>query len=105
VWSFLGKDIPSAFLTISFPLRLEEAPTFNWIGKNEPSTPACPGTVADPKAAPGQLCLYVQEMINASAPTGMAVYTGDFTSGIVGEAAIPPESEGYGVGTWAVTAE
>ena len=44
--------------SISFGLRLASEPTVVIIAAEEPSTAACPGSVADPQAAPGTLCIY-----------------------------------------------
>ena len=44
--------------SISFGLRLASEPAVVIIAAGEPSTAACPGSVADPQAAPGTLCIY-----------------------------------------------
>jgi hypothetical protein len=109
-WSFYEKNMPGAFVTISFP-RVEETdtllyPTFHWMGPGAATTSDCPGTPRHPDAAPGQLCFYAENMTSAgtgtdSAPAGN--YTVDPNSGTTLEFAITAE-EGYGFGSWAVTA-
>lgn len=47
--------------TISFPLPLATAPTVSFA----PSV-SCPGTVAEPTAAPGKLCFYAGQQVNAT---------------------------------------
>jgi hypothetical protein len=43
---------------ITFQFPLPTAPTFNFIPQGGPATANCPGSVADPQAAAGFLCLY-----------------------------------------------
>jgi Collagen triple helix repeat (20 copies) len=43
---------------ISFGIPLASAPTANFIYAGDTPPAACPGTVAVPKAAPGNLCIY-----------------------------------------------
>lgn len=50
--------------TFSFSPRLASAPTTNLIISGGSSTMNCPGTAADPQAAPGHLCLYESLRIN-----------------------------------------
>ncbi|HEY3552991.1 MAG TPA: collagen-like protein [Solirubrobacterales bacterium] len=101
------------FVNISYPLRVVPQPrdfivATNWIGENEPSTAQCPGSYSEPKAAPGELCIYAQEIVNAGEntthePEGFT-HT-DRTSGEVFNFKLNEEglfARGYG--TWAVTA-
>jgi len=104
-WAFNGKEVFSEWIVISFPLRVEPAPTFNYIGPGESATEACPGGPTEPEAAPGNLCLYAQEVFEASEPERSGEYTIDPTSGSLSYAQINPGQEGFGYGTWAVTAE
>ncbi len=98
-----GAEFP--FVTISFPLRVTEPePDFNWIGVGKPSTEACPGTAADPKAASGQLCIYAS-FLSASLstfPNPLAGY--DFSIGWRGEFSASEGKPVTGLGSWAVTA-
>jgi hypothetical protein len=94
----------SDYLVINFPLRVEPAPVYHWLGTGG-SNPNCPGTAADPKAAPGHLCIYAVNYTNlGSEPDLIAASTADLTSGWVGEVIPGGEAEGYGYGSWAVTA-
>ncbi|RIL08908.1 MAG: hypothetical protein DCC75_07765 [Proteobacteria bacterium] len=43
---------------ISFPFPLETTPTIVWVPQEQSSNPNCPGSAADPEAAPGFFCLY-----------------------------------------------
>jgi hypothetical protein len=103
--------VASEFFQISFPLRLATPPTFQWVGEGEftPGVGNCPGRPELPEAKPGFLCVYALEIKNAGKeadhhPTGLEADTADRTSGLVGEFKIEPGEEGYGMGTWAVTA-
>jgi hypothetical protein len=54
-------------VAVSFPHTLPSEPgaaTANVIAFGAPSTANCPGTVTDPQAAPGQLCLYERVRFN-----------------------------------------
>jgi hypothetical protein len=107
-WSF-GNEDSFAYVTISFPLKAAGGVGFQWVGPAEANTPGanplCPGTVEDPEAKPGQLCMYAANLHNAgsAAPTRLNL---DNKSGETVEfLASSPGGEFYGVGTWAVTAE
>jgi len=112
-WSFANKGL-SAFVSISFPLRVIPAPGVfevaqNWIGPGDSPTPQCPGTAKDPKAAPGEVCMYVGSFSGSPAigsagdPVKTDEWTQDRTSGLIAEFEFSGE-EAYGAGTWAVTA-
>ena len=113
LWSFRGKDVTKEFMTISFPLRVLPAPQFsastNWISPGAPATTECPGTYQQPEAAPGQLCVYAKEIIDAGTnatqePVEIGGFTADETSGLTGAFEIEAGKEGRGWGSWAVTA-
>ena len=99
-WSGNGSFVPAT--TISFQLPLATAPTAtgNVIGVGKPSTTECPGSVAEPEAAAGNLCIY--EEYNFS---GVSLYfAADSRFGVeIIPTLIKPEN--YEIrGTWAVTA-
>ena len=115
-------------LAISYPIQVSPAPTtllFIFVGEGaftyNPITGApgpamgppeyeafCPGSIAEPEAEEGALCLYREEFSNATidfgAPTGRLA-SPDPVSG----ATVPITNEiggdGYLAGSWAVTAE
>jgi hypothetical protein len=118
----LGRNAGAAgqLVDISFNLTLEEAPVvhvINKVGKEivlgagleEIDQPACPGTVEQPEAAPGTLCLYTAEeeqigYSNIDDPGTSLVETASYKTGAV----VPFAPSGAGAvayGTWAVTAE
>jgi len=87
--------------SISFPIPLTGAlpeVQIHFLSVGEGETPECPGTVAEPKAAAGNLCVYAQELKSLSLSL-----VHSYTSGIVLDATY--KAEGLGFGTWAVTAE
>ena len=95
-------------VSISFPIPLAFAfpeEQIHLLSVGEGETPECPGTVNEPKAASGNLCIYAEELGHLSlklkhlSPTWPASYP----SGVVLEAEYA--SEGFGFGTWAVTGE
>jgi hypothetical protein len=103
-WALAVKG-HSDYLTLNFPLRVEPQPeAWHWLGVGG-SNANCPGTPQDPKAAPGHLCIYAVELANLSGPELVAGSTTDPTSGWVGEFIPGGEAEGYGYGSWAVTAK
>lgn len=106
--------VEEALVSISFPLRVTPAPSFsasvNWIAPGEPATTQCPGSYSEPKAEPGQLCLYAKHLENAGTnathePTNIGFYETDPQSGFTAGFALEAGKQGYGNGTWAVTAE
>ncbi len=113
LWAFKDKGVEETSMTISFPLRVVPQPEFatqtNWLLPDEPPTANCPGSVTNPEAAPGQVCLYVLGITNAGSfarhvPQLHQTYTPDETSGWGGSFLIEEGMEGFGNGTWAVTA-
>jgi hypothetical protein len=55
---------------VSFGLRLSAAPTVHYINNGTAPPAECPGTVADPQAAPGHLCIYETQATNVGAGRG-----------------------------------
>jgi hypothetical protein len=102
-WAFSSKGF-GAYLEINFPLRMPRAPQEAEFVEGSPTT-ACPGSVEDPEAMPGRLCIYVRTLANANGPNEVGTATGDRRSGWIGEF-VPgdPSAETYGFGSWAVTA-
>jgi hypothetical protein len=124
-WSFFAPTGGKAdFALISFPLQVgntdAEKPTPVWIGLPEwlstgetYDTADCPGTVEEPKANPGFLCIYVKRLTNAGSfarhtPSNASFgggSTGDVNSGLNLEfKLITTTEEAIGDGSWAVTA-
>ena len=112
VWAFSGQGIGrTEYVPISFPLRVTPAPaefenSTNLVEENK-STAQCPGTVSDPKAAAGEFCLYVKEIKNANGFPNLGINTksADRSSGVIAQFLIQTDTgEGWGNGTWAVTA-
>jgi hypothetical protein len=116
VWSIAGFPATTAgeylWTAVSFPLRLASAPAApvtNFIAApGTASTTSCPGTVGNPLAAPGQLCVYARTCGNANisclfATGGTGCNAADTTGfGIYMLSAGAAQS--YCYGTWAVTA-
>jgi Collagen triple helix repeat (20 copies) len=97
------------FSTISFGLPLETAPTYNLVPEETSGGANCPGTAAQPQAAPGNLCVYVElatseEATPKPAGGGGSLFTGAHTYGaFLGTPAGVAQGE-FALGTWAVTA-
>ena len=97
-----GEDYMTA---ISFGFNLASAPTPYFIPVSSTPPAQCPGTVLNPQATPGSLCVYEGSGTNHSAPF--------FTDAIFGTGASPfgtnvvMDSTGAGVGgssgSWAAT--
>lgn len=102
-WAFVAKGIFSTYATISFPLRLEEPPTFHFVTQGS-SNPECPGNFQSPGAKPGNFCVFARQLENSKTPETFGGQL-DPTSGEVLEFTLENEAaEAYGQGTWAVTA-
>lgn len=85
---------------LSFNIPLATAPTAVHFGEEE--TTECPGNVANPEAAPGNVCVYVEFEENLSL-LEIAGFPLKWKSGVV---LLFNEGAGaIGAGTWAVTAE
>jgi hypothetical protein len=107
LWSFVEQGAAAEFVTMSYPLKLNSGPTFNYVALGSPD-PDCPGSVTNPQADPGNLCIYSKELVNATlAPSngGFDAYSEDKKSGAVIEFLISGGAEAFGWGSWAVTAE
>lgn len=116
-WGFKAVEESGNYpVPITFALRVEPAPaefenSTNYIPAGSPPTTECPGTVAEPEAAPGEFCIYGGEgpaaLIGASVNAALMnseFWSPDRTSGVVVPMTIE-ESEARGRGTWAVTAK
>jgi hypothetical protein len=54
-----GGSLPAAVkASISFPIPVEGEPALTYVAAGSEPTAGCPGTVEDPQAAPGNLCVY-----------------------------------------------
>ncbi|MGN6587091.1 MAG: hypothetical protein ACTHKT_06395 [Solirubrobacterales bacterium] len=109
LWSFDVEGVASVLVTINFPLSLAEPPEPHWVPLGS-SDPECPGTVSDPKAKSGQLCIYGESMVNAGPdPTSGTLSGTEFTAnrhyGKTLEFKTLSAGEAYSSGSWAVTAE
>jgi hypothetical protein len=103
-------DLASASISFSIPLASAPTPTLVSSG----TSASCPGSVAAPAAAPGQLCLYIGSQVNVAVVGGADdAATTDPISGDAASAS--PYGAGlfvnsaaagnfYLMGTWAVTA-
>jgi hypothetical protein len=93
------------FASVSFNIPLEAPPTGlnvmkagggTWTG----SAANCPGTATEPKAEPGQLCLYtLLEVEVLAVPQDFKLKSGALIA-----FKFPKTGEGFAIGSWAVTA-
>jgi hypothetical protein len=97
--------------SISFAYPLATAPTPHTLEPSATPTPACPGSPNEPKAAPGNLCLYEFQHTNAKtvAGGGDCVYANsgcDVATRYGGVDYVESAAAGefYVEGSWAVTA-
>ena len=97
-----GAGLVSADVTYSVPLSFN--PTLRIVQRNDSPPSQCPGTVSNPQAAGGNLCVFVGVANNVGAVQGYAMVDGgtNFQFGAVLHAS---GSGGVDIsGTWAVTA-
>jgi hypothetical protein len=98
-----AEGIVVAVVPISFGIPLPEAleaTHVKFVGKGaETGTGECPGTVKDPKAEKGFLCIYTEQV---EGEVNFAGQPGHWASGAVVQFAIKGIGKAYG--TWAVTA-
>lgn len=91
---------------ISYNFSLSAVPTAHYIAFNEEPPAECPGTVEQPEAAAGHLCVYEDGRLNVSDAV-VSVIAGDSAPSNFGaRVAATSTSAGtaYVEGTWAVTA-
>jgi hypothetical protein len=104
VWQFQVNNAVRGLVAESYPLRVEPAPSIQWIGIGDQPTADCPGDKDNPQAAPGKLCLYGVNLINTqSFPEEILGF--DRTAGFRAEfGVLDATKEAFGFGVWAVTA-
>jgi hypothetical protein len=110
-WSVADGSNPGiglAFASISFPFPLPQPAITHFVPPGGPTTGDCPGSVADPQAAPGQFCLYEKNAANVGT---LAICRADTNacSGTTSKFGVTIQVGGgtaalYAQGTWAVTA-
>lgn len=93
---FEGPTKPTE-TNISFNIPLSQAPELHYRPVGAEPTPECPGTSEEPKAEPGQLCLYATGEAHYAFAGANARETGAFVL------FAHLESEGVAAGVWAVT--
>jgi Collagen triple helix repeat (20 copies) len=100
-WGFGAEPAETGQLvTLSLNIPLAEKPeAIHYLKPGEGETPECPGTVQEPEAAPGQVCIYavVEEKANF-----VSVFGERFTTGAA--VLFNVQKEGIAFGTWAITA-
>jgi hypothetical protein len=96
---------------ISFGAALAAPPAASLLPLGSPSTPACPGTPANPTAAPGNLCVYESTHLNIGAegladPSVTGVQPGQASAfgALIFVRAQSGGARMQSAGTWAVTA-
>ncbi len=94
----------TALAVISFPIPLATAPTFNDMEPGESSS-ACPGAAKEPKAAPGNLCLYDEQFAGTGGLEPVALNQGSYRFGMSLRPVNRVANSMYEqTGVWAVTA-
>lgn len=91
----------------SFIYPLASVPTVTVIPVSGSATAACPGSAADPQAAPGNLCIYAAAGVSGASPLCVfdpSMNTGCASSGTTGFSVITNATDVFSMGTWAVTA-
>jgi hypothetical protein len=102
VWSFRGWGQERYYVNISFPLRLEAKPALVPNTEEEPGH--CPGSVGEPEAEPGYLCMYREAKQNTIRSGAFWPNPEKWTNGVIVEWLSEEgkkEEEAYARGTWA----
>jgi hypothetical protein len=104
VWSFSDQNI-RPYATISYPLQVPGGGYSNvvWVGVGETEPTNCPGTVEEPKAAPGVLCVYGEQVVDTEFAFPEFVFPSS-ASGVILEFSAEAGEESRGRGSWALTA-
>jgi hypothetical protein len=110
VWGFTATGVEYTYAQISFPLFLTAEPEPHYLPSDWPTGASteekenCPGTVGEPKAKVGHLCIYDKGLENAS-PSEF-VSDDNFRSGFLFKFNLENEANfAEAHGTWAVTAK
>lgn len=104
-WNYFDPGAGVEIVTMSYPIRLA-APISTadivLLKPEEGETADCPGTLEEPKAASGKLCIYQKELepgVEVKTEPHFGIYPVSITTGV----ALFFEGPG-GYGSWAVTA-
>jgi hypothetical protein len=99
-WGVAGEG--AGLSSISFNIPLSEPPAnLQLLAEGEGETTECPGTVENPEAAPGELCVYTKENPGGSVLlSSESLFTSGATMLMVGNSPFA-----FAAGTWAVTAQ
>ncbi len=107
-WAGGGPSYPTAFgnlvlVPISFTVPLDASPAIHVIQVGEePLPPGCIGSVTNPEAEPGNLCVFIKEARNVTSVVATPGAAGTIGSVIL---LIPSGTENVSAfGSWAVTA-
>jgi hypothetical protein len=103
-FSVAGTNNPNGFVdesSISFAIPLASAPTFNVRTPGSPPNTACPGTPAQPEAAPGNACFYETNLTNT---TGALAFRNPGRFGVSFFTPATAVGSYLARGRWAVTA-
>jgi hypothetical protein len=107
-WNIAEKGAAYAFVSVSYLLKVAGEPHFNFINEAGEaklgSTANCDGSAVEPKAAPGNVCVYTSFEQNLTTPEFEAFATADYHSGKGWAFPVPSGEEVIGIGSWAVTA-
>lgn len=104
VWSYFNPGANGEVLNLSYPVRLSTPVSTSDIvvlAPEEGETTDCPGTLEEPKAAKGKLCLYQKELEPGIEVTEITTFL--YPVSVTAGAGIAVEGPG-GYGSWAVTA-
>jgi hypothetical protein len=111
-WAYglTGTEETLATAPISFVIPTDEAPTLHYVPFGG-SDPGCPGSLSEPAASPGNLCVFEDEP--QASPGSLLTVASEFTLNNTGVTLFFSTPEGApgvripsaSLGTWAVTAE
>lgn len=90
---------------VSYALPLTSPPQTHYIREGEPLPEGCAGTLEDPEAEPGNLCLFVETEINSGTGRGAPKFADDGVDGFILTASTHLKGAVVFNGTWAVTEE
>jgi hypothetical protein len=108
----IGGDAAGYLLQgVDFGFTLAAAPVAHYIEQGATAPPECTGSVSNPSAAPGHLCVYETLRTGITTPGGVIIYAANGSAGTSPFGFIVAVSPGAGTapdpiayGSWAVTA-
>lgn len=104
-WGFRSVGTTRSVAEISFPLRYVGEPEPHWMPPGADPTEECPGTVSNPQAKAGNLCVYGASggAVEHASPAAFETFDQYHTGTLFEWNTDSASTEAWAGGTWAIT--